>query len=243
MGPRLSTGGNPPSGGAVVRSRARRFNGAPSLDGGEHDLHRRQHRRGWLASMGPRLSTGGNGAPRPLRGRSSAGFNGAPSLDGGEPRCTASKMRSFLMLQWGPVSRRGGTVPSVPRDPQGQLLQWGPVSRRGGTSRTTSRAPRHLTLQWGPVSRRGGTSACHILRPRMLSLQWGPVSRRGGTSASRRRRRLRSRGFNGAPSLDGGERVSYSTNSTTGLAASMGPRLSTGGNQIRVTAGATGNVR
>src|SRR5262249_21972102 len=85
-------------------------------------------------------------------------------------------------------------------------------------------------LQWGPVSRRGGTLDDH---GRMLwvedALQWGPVSRRGGT-------RREPAGGLGAHGASMGPRLSTGGNPAPVIpvkphvGASMGPRLSTGGN-------------
>src|SRR6266545_1904163 len=183
MGPRLSTGGN-------VRGRVLRV----------RDLDR--------ASMGPRLSTGGNrsGALEPFV--VSACFNGAPSLDGGEHA----------------VANREATV--------AQMLQWGPVSRRGGT---LARPVAHLELRlasMGPRLSTGGNAFnCLTVSTPHIALQWGPVSRRGGTRGAQNKRLPGWVSFNGAPSLDGGELSAPHHRDPGHSGASMGPRLSTGGNR------------
>src|SRR5687768_9820747 len=109
--------------------------------------------------MGPRLSTGGNGATSRRARWPTSRFNGAPSLDGGEREFSAPAPYAKWSLQWGPVSRRGGTQP-------------------------------------------------------------GGCSTRDGPPSS----------FNGAPSLDGGEHGQLREVERRAVSASMGPRLSTGGN-------------
>src|SRR6266545_623598 len=109
-------------------------------------------------------------------------------------------------LQWGPVSRRGGTVAACCADSVVETLQWGPVSRRGGTDGSGARDPRARdrfngapSLDGGEPSAGGGCSFGQLL------LQWGPVSRRGGT-------------------------VHREVDELLLVHASMGPRLSKGGN-------------
>src|SRR5687768_9322392 len=108
--------------------------------------------------MGPRLSTGGN-LTESWRGK------------GG-----------VFALQWGPVSRRGGTRMIACSSIGSTSASMGPrLSTGGNRGRADFVVVNEAQLQWGPVSRRGGTC-------RFRSGSWDEVAR-----------------FNGAPSLDGGE--------------------------------------
>src|SRR5688572_30086070 len=109
MGPRLSTGGNGTQSRVLFGTQSASM--GPRLSTGGNAKRSMPLCRDVRASMGPRLSTGGNRAAR-----------------GGEPN-------DDDLLQWGPVSRRGGTEDVVSADAQQIRLQWGPVSRRGGTER------------------------------------------------------------------------------------------------------------
>src|SRR5262249_33228527 len=128
------------------------------------------------ASMGPRLSTGGS-----------------VLLD--------IRQRHFWsVLQWGPVSRRGGAFPDQGSPFLYGVASMGPRLSTGG-SRLSGRPPGLDDLR----------------------LQWGPVSRRGGAFSARRARCPGSRSFNGAPSLDGGERLQGLVVRRCSIRASMGP--------------------
>src|SRR6266508_3662567 len=125
------------------------------------------HPDGDVASMGPRLSTGGNGIA------ARAGLSTLPAL------------------QWGPVSRRGGTswAPGPARG-NWKKLQWGPVSRRGGTEQPAGCSPDAGRRFNGAPSLDGGEPPRRrCSAPPMPQLQWGPVSRRGGTDRQGGRQR------------------------------------------------------
>src|SRR5687767_4276320 len=102
--------------------------------------------------MGPRLSTGGNW------------YSLSASLIVGD------------VLQWGPVSRRGGTWID-PEDPTRRLLDasMGPRLSTGGNALPHERTSAATSaLQWGPVSRRGGTPRAAPALRLELAASMGP---------------------------------------------------------------------
>src|SRR5688572_7709639 len=127
-------------------------------------------------------------------------FNGAPSLDGGELPRTPGLPGVGASLQWGPVSRRGGTfdfqfavairdicfngAPSLDggEQPGGLLLgvrpllaSMGPRLSTGGNARGRGYACIAFdALQWGPVSRRGGTGPATLRRALSAAASMGP---------------------------------------------------------------------
>src|SRR5262249_3706428 len=135
-------------------------NGAPSLDGGEPSPDRSWCRLLLGASMGPRLSTGGNLAP------------------------AMAAATSRASLQWGPVSRRGGTGHHIPKFDGSFAASMGPRLSTGGS------APREVVCAY--------SNCMASMAPRLSTGgNSGPTSRRPGPRRS----------FNGAPSLDGGEQM------------------------------------
>src|SRR5262249_44022462 len=134
------------------------------------------------------------------------GFNGAPSLDGGEPLRAASTAPMVDLLQWGPVSRRGGARGRPRARRPDRAASMGPRLSTGGG------LPTKATSSWsgsgfnGAPSLDGGERACRVRVPCAIG-----------------------RRFNGAPSLDGGERSVQSSTSQTLQALQWGPVSRRGG--------------
>src|SRR6266545_2917191 len=100
----------------------------------------------------------------------------------------------------------------------------GPRLSTGGNVEIYKAAPRPIVvLQWGPVSRRGGTTTTRDQVMLLLEASMGPRLSTGGNRRRDRGARPRERGFNGAPSLDGGELGVLGLGELHPVAASMGP--------------------
>ncbi len=108
--------------------------------------------------MGPRLSTGGN------------------SLQAQGGGIVA------LKLQWGPVSRRGGTFEETEARLPSEPASMGPRLSTGGNVKKFSGWSTLPDASMGPrLSTGGNLEMIGIHTTTLTTLQWGPVSRRGGT--------------------------------------------------------------